>query len=144
MTIPNGRLVTVAHLRESLGLPPERPEGTRDLIAVPWEESLLIPQGADTAGPLALGDWPEAWQRDPRTGPRFLVTLRGPDSPCEISGIWETNPARWNEEVAADPVRRLVPLLTPAYVPSAIFVDRLLEIDLAFGWTRPEEKFAFL
>ena len=35
MTIPNGPTVTVAALRQALGLPAERPDGTRDLLAIP-------------------------------------------------------------------------------------------------------------
>ncbi|MGH3165073.1 MAG: hypothetical protein ACRDN0_04150 [Trebonia sp.] len=144
MPIPNGPMITVASLRETLGRPAERPDGVRDLLAVPWNESGLVPDGATAAGPLALGDWPQMWRADPDCGPRFLIALRGVASPYRIAGIWETNPARWDEDSGADPSRRTVPVLAPAYVASAVLAGRLPEADLTFGWLSPEEQFAFI
>ena len=143
MTIPNGAVVTVTGLRETLGLPGERPDGVRDVLAIPCHDGQPPPEGS-AAGPLALGDLPETWQRDPASGPRFLVALRGLVSPYRIAGIWETDPARWGEDSGADPSRRTVPLLAPAYVPSAVLTRRLLGADLVFGWINPEEQYAFL
>jgi hypothetical protein len=143
MTIPNGPMVTVTGLRLALGLPAERPEGTRDVLAIPCAGSEPA-DDATTAGPLALGELPEAWRDDPATGPRFLVTLRGLASPYRVAGIWETDPARWGEDSGADPSRRAVPLLAPAYVPAAVLAGRPLESALVFGWLNSEEQYAFL
>lgn len=144
MPILNGPMITVSTLRETLGRPAERHDGVRDLLAVHRNESGLVPDGTTAAGPLALGDWPEAWQADPDCGPRFLIALRGVAVPYWIAGIWETDPARWGEDSGADPSRRAVPVLAPAYVASAVLAGRLLETDLTFGWLNPEEQFAFL
>lgn len=143
MTIPNGPVVTVTGLRLALGLPGERPDGTRDVLAIPCAGSEPA-DDATTAGPLALGELPEEWRRDPASGPRFLVVLRGLASPYRVAAIWETDPARWGEDSGADPSRRAVPLLAPAYVPAAVLAGRPLESGLVFGWLNSEEQYAFL
>jgi hypothetical protein len=143
MTIPNGPAVTIARLRQELGLPAERPVGTRDVLAIPCTGS-EPGEDATTAGPLALGDLPEEWRRDPASGPRYLITLRVLPPPYRVAGIWETDPARWGEDSSAPPSRRLVPLLAPAYVPAAVLAGRPIEAGLVFGWLSTEDQYAFL
>lgn len=143
MIAPNGSAVAVPALRQTLGLPPARPDGTRDLLAVLLGQA-EVPGDAITAWPLALGSWPEAWRRSPASGPAFLIALRGLARPYRIAGIWETDPARWGRDTAADPARREVPLRAPAYVAAAVLTGRPLEATLTFGWLNPEEQFAFL
>jgi hypothetical protein len=148
MTIPHAGVIPVTALRETLGLSAERPVGVRDVIAIPRFASNTIPEQAAAAGPLALGDWPETWRSEPGSGPRYLVTLYGPVNPYEITGIWETDPAAWGQDSGRDsglnPFLRLVPLSAPAYVASVILAGQFLDTGLSFGWTSPEEQFAFL
>ena len=139
----NGHLVTVTAFRLALGLPAERLDGTRDVLAIPCAGSEPA-DDANTTGPLALGELPEHWRRDPATGPRFLIVLRGLASPYRVAAIWETDPDRWGDDANADPSRRVVPLLAPAYVPSAVLAGRALESSLVFGWLNSEEQYAFL
>jgi len=143
MTIQSGPAVSVSGLRLALGLPGERPDGTRDVLAIPCAGSEPA-DDATTAGPLALGELPEHWRRDPASGPRFLVVLRGLANPYRVATIWETDPGRWGEDAGASPSRRMVPLLAPAYVPSAVLAGRPLESGLVFGWLNSEEQYAFL
>jgi hypothetical protein len=143
MTIPNGPVVTVPVLRETLGLPGVRLDGTRDVLAVLCGEAAL-PDDDARAWPLALGRWPETWLRMPSIGPRYMVALRGLANPYPIAGIWEVNPARWAREPSPDPSCREVPLRSPVYVAAAALTGRRLETGLTFGWLHPEEQFAFV
>ena len=143
MTIANGPVVTIPALRQALGLPAERPDGTRDVLAIPSAGS--EPAGeATTARPLALGELPEEWRRDPASGPRFLVVLRGLASPYRVVAVWEIDPSRWGDDAGAAPSRRAVPLLARAYVASAVLDGRTLQASLVFGWLNAEDQYAFL
>jgi hypothetical protein len=142
-TIPRGATVTIARLREELGVPRERPDGVRDVLAIPCADGEPLPDGP-AARPLALGDWPEDWRQNPASGPQYLVALRGLARPWRVAGVWETDPARWGDDAGADPKRRIVPLLAPAYVPSAALTGALLDAPLVFGWIDREEQYAFL
>lgn len=146
MTIPNGVALTVAALRTTLGLPPERPAGVRDVLAVPRTGTDAIPEhpASRPSVALALGDWPEAWLYAPETAPRYLVTLRGLASPYQIAGIWETDPLSWGLDLDAHPARRAVPVTGLAYIASATLAGQMLDTGLTFGWINPEEQFAFL
>jgi hypothetical protein len=143
VSVPRGARVTVAQVRAAIGVPPEGAAGIRDVLAIPCTDGDRLPDG-DAARPLALGDLPEDWRDSPAAGPRFLVVLRGTGRPWLIAGVWKTDPTRWAEDTGGDPQRRLVPLLGPAFVPSAALTGALLDAPLSFGWTRPEEKYAFL
>jgi hypothetical protein len=142
-SIPAGARVTVAKLREILGVPRMRREYVRDVLAVPCGDGDPLPDG-DRARSLALDDLPEEWQANPDSGPQYLVVLRGLARPWRIAGVWETDPARWGEDAGADPQHRLVPLLTEAYIPSAVLTGALLDAPLVFGWLNREEQYAFL
>jgi hypothetical protein len=144
MTISDDRAVTVAGLREILGLPSERPDGVRDLLAVPREPGTPIPVAGPGAWQLALGDWPEAWQSEPGTGPGFLVMLHGIASPFFVATVEQIDRARWGEDSGADPDRREVPVTGTAYAATAVVAGCQLDADLVFGWPRPEEQYAFL
>lgn len=143
MTIPNGPVVTVSVLRETLGLPGARPDDTRDVLAVLCGDAEL-PDDDARAWPLALGRWPETWLRVPSIGPRYLIALRGLSSPYLIAGIWAIDPGRWGRDSSPNPSRREVPLHSPAYVAAAALTGRRLEAGLKFGWLHPEEQFAFV
>ena len=99
MTVPDDRVITVAFLREFLGLPASRPDGVRDLLVVP-----RTGRNSRWPGPwqLALGDWPETWRRSPSTAPRFLVVLHGLATPYFIAGHLGDRPARWGSDAAGD------------------------------------------
>jgi hypothetical protein len=140
MTISDDRAVTVAGLREILGLPPQRPDGVRDLLAVPCEHGRPIP----VAWQLALGDWPEAWQAEPGTGPRYLVSLREYAGRFFIAAVTQVDAARWGEDGGGDPDRREVPVTGTDFGASAVVAGCLLDADISFGWPRPEERYAFL
>lgn len=146
MTTPNGPAVTVTALRQTLGLSPERPDGVRDVIAVPLTATDPVPDDLAAAPRpmLALGDWPDRWLGAPETAPKYLVALRGPVGLYQIAGIWEIDPLSWGLDTEAPPRFRTVPVVAPAYVASAALAGQILDIGLTFGWASPEEQFAFL
>jgi hypothetical protein len=142
MTIPNDRVLTIPVLRQTLGLPPERPDGVRELLAVPRDLGEPIPN-RDTWR-LALGDWPEIWHAEPGTGPSYLVMLRGPASPYFIATIEDIEPDLWGSDTDAPPEQRVIPVRGTAYEATAVLAGAQLEMDLTFGWDRREEQYAFL
>jgi hypothetical protein len=138
---PNEPVVTVQALRESLGLPPERPDGVRDVLAALSD----APAGSSSLMfRLALGDWPEAWRADPPTGPQFLVTLLGHSDPFQIRDIYAIDATRWGDDTGADPQERLVPVAQLDDAASLRLRGSRLRTGLSFGWPEPEERFAFL
>jgi hypothetical protein len=141
VTIPDNRVITVPVLREVLGLPAERPDGIRDLLAVARPLSTPIP--ADSIWLLALDGWPETWRAEPETGPRFLVMLRGAASPYFIATVEDINPAWWGLGEDSQPGSRSVPVTGTASATSLLAGCELLT-DLSFGWQLPEEQYAFL
>ncbi|HXL95703.1 MAG TPA: hypothetical protein VN969_42830 [Streptosporangiaceae bacterium] len=144
MTISDNSSVTVAGLREILGLAPERPDGVRDLLAVPRSHGEPVPDIKTSPWQLALGDWPEAWRAEPGTGPRYLVMLRGLTAPYLIATVEDIDISRWGEDEDADPSRRLVPVRGTAYAAAAVLAGSRLETGVSFGWQHPEEQYAFL
>lgn len=144
MSFPDDRVVTLSVLRQTLGLPAERPDGVRDLLVVPREPGTPIPPTLPGAWQLALGDWPETWRAEPGTGPRFLVMLHGLASPYFIATAEEINRARWGEDAGGPPDRREVPVTGTAYVATASLAGCRLDCDLSFGWQYTEEQFAFV
>jgi hypothetical protein len=141
MTMHNDDALTIPALRRSLGLPAERPDGIRDLLAVPRDLGAPVPP--PDSWRLALGDWPELWRAEPASSPRFLVMLRGAASPYFIATIEDIDPGGWGLDVDADLSRRVVPVRGTAYA-MAVLGGSLLAMDLTFGWDRPEERYAFL
>jgi hypothetical protein len=144
MTISDDRAVTVSGLREVLGLPPERPDGIRDLLAVPREPGTPVPVPGPGAWQLALGDWPEVWRAEPGTGPMFLVMLHGYASPFFVATVEHVDPARWGEDGGADPGHREVPVTGTVFAATAVVAGCQLDADLSFGWQYPEEQYTFL
>jgi hypothetical protein len=141
--IPAGARVTVARVREVIGVPAAvRADGARDVLAVPAADGAPLP--GEAAVRLALGGWPEEWRDCPQSGPGFLVALRGTGRSWRIAGVWETDPARWGQDAGSGPRRRLVPLAGVALVPSAVLAGAVLDAPLVFGWPDPEERYAFL
>ncbi|MBV9445881.1 MAG: hypothetical protein JO345_08300 [Streptosporangiaceae bacterium] len=144
MSIPDDRAVTVPALRQTLGLPAERPDGIRDLLAVPRERGAPVPDVSADPWRLALGDWPETWRADPRTGPLYLVMLRGFAAPYLIATVEDIDPKRWGTEADADPARCVVPVRGTAFAATAILAGCRLDAEVMFGWEQPEEQYAFL
>lgn len=109
MTIPNDAPHSLRALRIHLGLPPERRDGVRDLLAV--QRGLGSPVPAPDSWRLALGDWPELWAAEAANGPRFLVMLQGTASPYFIATIEDIDPGGWAlDGPDPDPARRVVPV----------------------------------
>jgi hypothetical protein len=142
MSMPDDRRITIAVLREILGLPRERPDGVRELIAVPRDLGEPVP--SRDSWRLALGDWPEIWRAEPDTGPRYLVMLRGPASPYFIGTVEDIDPDAWGVDSGSPPDQRVVPVRDTAYEKTAILAGAQLDTELTFGWTRREEQYAFL
>jgi hypothetical protein len=141
MTIPNDRAITIPVLRQALGLPRERPDGVRELLAVRRDLGAPVPPPGSWR--LALGDWPDAWRAEPGTGPVFLVMLRGTTSPYFIAAIEDIQPARWGADTGTDQQYRRVPVRGVATATS-VLAGCTLHADLTFGWDRAEEQYAFL
>lgn len=139
MNVPDDRVITVAFLREFLGLPASRPDGVRDLLVIPR------PGGTPLAGPwqLALGDWPEEWRASPSAAPRFLVVLHGLAAPYFVAAISEIDPLRWGSDVDADPQLREVPVTSLPHRATSLLAGCRLDTDMTFGWQLPEEQYAF-
>jgi hypothetical protein len=142
VSMPDDRRITIPALREILDLPRERPDGIRELIAVP--RGLGEPVPARDSWRLALGDWPEIWRTSPDTGPRYLVMLRGPASPYFIATVEDIDPDAWGVDSDSPPDQRVVPVRDTAYEKTAILAGAQLDTDLTFGWNRLEEQYAFL
>jgi hypothetical protein len=129
--------VTVPELRRVLGLPSERPEFVRDLLAV--ERS----SGVNGCGSLrlALGDWPDAWRAEPSAAPRFLVVLHR----LVIAVVQVIDVSLWGSDVGASPDTRLVPVTGTVHAATAQLAGKRLDCaDLSFAWPRSEEQFEFL
>jgi hypothetical protein len=138
MTIHNDAPYSLRTLRTRLGLPPERPVGVRDLLAV--QRGLGSPVPAPDAWRLALGDWPELWAIEPANGPLFLIMLQGEASPYFIATVEDIDPTRWAlDGPDPDPQRRVVPVRGTDRATAAL-AGRRLELDPA----RSIEKYAFL
>ena len=144
MNIPDDRVITVAFLREYLGLPAERPDGVRDLLVVPRSSGTPVPAAEPGAWQLALGDWPEAWRDAPETGPRYLVMLHGTAAPYFVALVEEVDPSGWGEDVDAAPGLREVPVGAVPCELTAWLAGCQLDTDVSFGWPLPEEQFAFM
>lgn len=142
MTMPDDRRITIPDLREILDLPRERPDGVRELIAVPRHLGEAIPRRDSWR--LALGDWPEIWRAEPGTGPQYLVMLRGDAGPYFIATVEDIDPEAWGTDPDSPPDQRIVPVRDTAYEKTAILAGAQLDTDLTFGWTRREEQYAFL
>jgi hypothetical protein len=142
MTSPNDALWSRRTLRVHLGLPPQRPDGVRDLLAV--QRGLDAPVPAPDAWRLALGDWPELWAIEPANGPRFLIMLKGTASPYFIATVEDIDPAGWAlDGPEADQGRRVVPVHGTARATASLAGHRFVT-DLTFGWELDTEKYAFL
>lgn len=141
MTIPDDRIITIPVLRESLGLPRERPGGIRDLLAVPRGPGEPVPRA--NGWRLALGDWPEIWKARPEQGPKFLVMLRGERHRFFIGTVEDIDPSGWAADAGRHPARRQVPVRGTTDATSEL-AGCQLQADLFFGWHRAEEQFAFL
>jgi hypothetical protein len=135
--------ITVSGLRHILGLPAERPDGVRDLLVVASDRAAPVPDPAASPWQLALGLWPEEWQANPQTGPRYLVMLRQLTIGYIIAAIEEIDPARWGAEPHADPRLRTVPVRGPAPATVELTGCRL-DLNATFGWPLREEQYAFL
>lgn len=142
MTIPDDRIITVPVLRQVLGLPAERPDKVRDLLAVPCGLGDPIPPRDSWR--LALGDWPEIWHQSPGTGPVFLVMLEGAVSPYFVATVEEILPHRWGCDPESSPDRRVIPVRGTAYAATAKLAGCQVRTDLTFGWDHTEERYAFL
>jgi hypothetical protein len=140
MIVPEDRVITVEFLREFLGLPGVRPDGVRDLLVIPREG------GTSLAGPwrLALGNWPETWRAQPETGPRYLVVLHGLTAPYFIAAIDEIDGVQWGTDSGGDPQHRDVPITGAPHSATSWLAGCLLDMDMTFGWSLPEEQYAFL
>jgi hypothetical protein len=143
MTVYEERVVTVAVLREILGLPASRPDGVCDLLVVPRERGEPVPDVMLHPWWLALGDWPELWRASPETGPQYLVMLRGLTPPYLIATVEVIDPTGWGAGEDAEPGLRLVPTCGTAAATAGLAGCRL-DSDVAFGWVRPEDQYAFL
>lgn len=141
MSMSADRLITVAFLRNALGLAEERPDGVREILAV--RRDLGAPVPAWNSWRLALGDWPESWAADEGTGPRYLVMLRGEASPYFIATVEDINASSWGLDEAVSGVR-VVPVRGTAHQVTAMLAGCRLETDVRFGWQQPEEQYAFL
>lgn len=139
MSVPEDRVITVAFLREFLGLPVARPDGVRDLLVIPR------PGGTPLSGPwrLALGDWPDEWRSSPSTAPRFLVVLRGLIAPYFVAGIWEIDRQLWGSDAAGDRGLREVPVIQRPHEATSQLAGCEVDTDMTFGWPLPEEHYAF-
>ena len=136
MTIHNDAPYSLRALRTRLGLPPERPAGVRDLLAVQRGLGSPVPD----AWRLALGDWPELWAIEPANGPLFMIMLQGEASSYFIATVEDIDPTRWAlDGPDPDPQRRVVPVRGTARAAAAL-AGRRLELDSA----RSIEKYAFL
>lgn len=130
-------ILTVPELRAALGLPPERPEGVRDLLVVACEEGTPIPAAGSWR--LALDDWPEAWRAEPSAGPRFLVMLDGPF----IATVETIDVSSWGLDTDGPPQRRVVPVTGTACQVTALVGGAEVSYEMGFGWPFPEERYAF-
>jgi hypothetical protein len=139
MNIPEDRVITVAFLREFLGLPPERPDGVRDLLVIP------VAGGTSLSGPwrLALGDWPERWRISSETGPRYLVVLHGLTAPYFIAAISDIDRPQWGDDTAADAQFRAVPVGPLPHASTSWLAGCRVDTDTTFGWPLPQEQYAF-
>jgi hypothetical protein len=141
MSHPFDRILTVPELRGHLGLPREPADGNRELLVV--RRDLGEPVPAAGSWRLALGDWPDAWRAEHGAGPRFLVMLHGTASPYFIATIEDIDAEDWGLDGDAEPDQRVVPVRGTAYATAELAGDQL-ELDLMFGWDRPEEQYAFM
>ena len=141
MTVPFDRMLTVPELRAILGLPRSRPDGVREVLAVPRPPGAPVPPRDSWR--LALGDWPEAWAAEPGTGPRYLVMLRGTVSPYFIATVEDIDASAWGLDGAGTGGSRVVPVRGTAHSVTALTAGCQLETDIRFGWQQPEEQFAF-
>lgn len=142
MTTPD-QSVTVAGLRQALGLPAVRPDGVRDLLVVARDRVSPVPDPGVSPWLLALGDWPEAWRAQPSTGPRYLVMLRQLTTGYVIAAVEEIDSDGWGADTGADPQQRIVPVRSAAPANAWLAGSRL-DTDVVFGWPLPEEQYAFL
>jgi hypothetical protein len=143
VNIPDDRVITVAFLREFLGLPAFRLDGVRDLLVVARDPGAPVPAIADRPWRLALGEWPESWRDAPETGPRYLVMLRGLTAPSFIATVEDIYTAGWGTDGDGELERRVVPVSGTAYA-TAFLAGCRLDADVTFGWPLPEEQFAFM
>lgn len=131
MIIHNDAPYSLRALRIHLGLPPERRDGVRELLAV--QRDLGSPVPAPDTWQLALGDWPEIWAIEPANGPRFLIMLQGTASPYFIATVEDIDPAGWAlDGPDPDPARRVVPVRGTARATASL-AGRRLETDLTSG-----------
>jgi hypothetical protein len=132
---------SIPELRVVLGLPPVRPRGARDLLAVAREAGTPIP--AANAWRLALDDWPDAWRADPAAGPGLLVMLDGLAAPFFIAAIETIDACAWGLDAGASPDHRVVPVMGTECQLTAVAAGARVDCESAFGWALPEERYAF-
>ena len=139
MTIPPDRVITVTFLREFLGMPASRPDGVRDLLVIPR------PGGTPLSGPwqLALDGWPDEWRSSPSSAPRFLVVLHGLAAPYFVAGIWEIDRQLWGSDASGDRGLREVPVIPRPHEATSHLAGCEVDADMTFGWSLPEEQYAF-
>jgi hypothetical protein len=131
MTHPHEAAISLAELRHLLGLPAD---GAGELLIVIRSTGDPVP--APDEWVLALGDWPEQWSTEPKTGPRFLVMLRGQ----VIVTVEDIDPGGWGRD-DGEPAARAVPVRGTSSV-TAVVGGRLLTPKLTVGWDEPAERWA--
>jgi len=134
-------IFSIPELRVVLGLPSVRPPGVRDLLVVARKPGTPIP--ALDAWRLALGDWPDTWRADPSTAPRLVVMLDGLAAPFFIATIETIDADAWGLDTDAPPDHRVVPVTGTECQLTAVVAGTRVDCDSAFGWTYPEEQYAF-